>query len=143
MGQRRKAREYALQGLYLYNLKALPLEELTQLTWIEKKLSPEIKEFISTLIKGTLQNIDQLDKVIQKKSTNWDMSRISPVEKAILRISLYALLYLPDIPPKVTINEALELAKKYAGDKSSQFINGILDAICPLPKEIKDSNEDQ
>ena len=128
MGYRRKAREYAVQGLYIYEIKKDPLEKILELPWVEKKTADSTKLFSQDLIKGTIDNLTTIDEQIQRWSKNWDFNRISSVEKAILRISLYALLFLPEIPPKVTIDEAVELGKIFSDEKSGKFINGLLDA---------------
>ncbi len=129
MGHRRKAREYALQGLYMYETVNAPLEQITSLEWVEKEIPDDIREFTIHLIKGSIENLEEIDNLIIRHSKNWKFERLSAVDKAILRLSVYALLRLPDIPMVVTINEGIELGKIYGGESSGQFINGILDAI--------------
>jgi N utilization substance protein B len=80
-------------------------------------------------IKGTWQNLTLCDELISGAIIRWQMSRLSPVDKSILRLSVYHLNFCPDIPPKVVINEAIELGKKFSSEKSSGFINGVLDAV--------------
>ncbi|OHD67515.1 MAG: transcription antitermination factor NusB [Spirochaetes bacterium RBG_16_49_21] len=129
MGHRRKAREYALQGLYMYELSDTPIEELLKLQWVDKKIPDNIREFAVTLINGSVEHMDEIDELIIKHSKNWKFERLSLIDKSILRLSLYAMLYLKDIPVVVTINEGIELGKIYGGESSGQFINGILDAV--------------
>ncbi|MCU0821759.1 MAG: transcription antitermination factor NusB [Spirochaetes bacterium] len=129
MGHRRKAREYALQALYMYETVKCPVDELCALKWVNKEIPEDIRDFTIKLISGCVGNLDFIDKLIVEYARNWDFERIGAVDKAILRISIYTLLYLPDIPGAVAINEGVELGKAFGGDASGQFINGLLDAI--------------
>ncbi len=129
MGHRRKAREYALQGLYMHELSATPVETLARLEWVEGPVPDALREFAINLIEGSISNIGEIDELIIKYSKNWKFERLSAVDKSILRISIYAMLHLKDIPVIVTINEGIELGKIYGGESSGQFINGILDAV--------------
>ena len=129
MGHRRKAREYALQGLYMYETVGTPLEELASLDWVEREIGEDIREFARDLISGSIGHLEEIDDLIRRHSKNWKFERLSAVDKSILRLSVYALMHLPDIPVIVTINEGIELGKMYGGESSGQFINGILDAI--------------
>ncbi|MGV7928782.1 MAG: transcription antitermination factor NusB [Spirochaetota bacterium] len=129
MGHRRKSREYALQGLYMFETVHTPPDELALLGWVDKDISEDIRRFAVSLIDGSLQNMDEIDDLIKTYSKNWKFERLSAVDKSILRLSIFALLHLPDIPSAVTINEGIELGKIYGGESSGQFINGILDAI--------------
>jgi len=129
MGHRRKAREYALQGLYMYEISETPVAELVQLAWVDKPIPENIREFAVALIEGSIEHINEIDELIIRHSKNWKFERLSAVDKSILRISIYAMLYLKDIPLVVTINEGIELGKMYGGEGSGQFINGILDAV--------------
>ena len=129
MGHRRKAREFALQGLYMLEIGKATLEETVELGWIEGNISDNIREFTITLMKGTIENIDKIDEYIKKYSKNWQFERLSTIDKSILRIALYEMLFVQDIPTIVSINEGIELGKIFGGENSSQFINGILDAV--------------
>ena len=129
MGHRRKAREYALQALYMYETVECSSEELCTLGWVDKTIPEDVREFAQTIIHGSIEKIEEIDSLIDDHTKNWDFNRISEVDKAILRISIYTLLFLTDIPDAVTINEGVELAKTYGGETSRQFINGVLDAI--------------
>lgn len=106
-----------------------PADELARLEWVDKDISEDIRQFAVTLIDGSLRNMDEIDELIKTYSKNWKFERLSAVDKSILRLSIYALIHLPDIPSAVTINEGIELGKIYGGESSGQFINGILDAI--------------
>lgn len=129
MGHRRKSREIALQGLYMFDTVEKSPEELKKLAWIEDEVSQEIADFAKQLISGTISNIAEIDALIVKHAKNWKFERIAAIDKSILRMSIYALVYLKTIPVAVTINEAIELGKIYGGENSAQFINGILDAV--------------
>lgn len=129
MGHRRKAREYAMQALYMYETVRTPVQELVALQWVDKEIPDDIRDFAITLIEGTIANLESIDGLIRQYSKNWKFERINPVDKSILRISIYALLYLDSIPHAVTIDEGIELGKIYGSENSGQFINGILDAI--------------
>lgn len=129
MGQRRKAREYALQGIYMHEVANTPTEDVVKFDWTDVDLSDEIREFASKLVKGTLERINQIDDVIRKHSKNWTPERLSAIDRSILRLAIYEMIYLDDIPEVVTINESIELGKTFGGENSGQFINGILDAV--------------
>jgi N utilization substance protein B len=129
MGHRRKAREYALQGLYMYEISETPVGELVKLEWVDKLIPENIRDFAVTLIEGSIEHINEIDELITRHSKNWKFERLDAVDKSILRISIFAMLYLKDIPMVVTINEGIELGKIYGGESSGQFINGILDAV--------------
>ncbi|HVY55007.1 MAG TPA: transcription antitermination factor NusB [Thermodesulfobacteriota bacterium] len=137
MGIRRRARELALQFLYQYDAltessgEPLRPEEQLTLFW-ERSDSPvpeETKEFSSVLILGACKNLPHIDDIISRFSEHWRLSRMSKIDRNILRLSIYELMYLSDIPPAVTINEAVELGKRFGTEESGSFINGILDKI--------------
>ena len=129
MGRRRQSRETALQLLYALDITRVRVREVLRAGWVEKMLSPEIRDFTTTLIMGVLEQRDEIDAIIQECSTNWSLERIGLVERNILRFAIYELCFLPDIPPNVTINEAVEVAKKYGTEEAPAFINGILDRV--------------
>ena len=128
--KRRKAREYALQMLFqldfterAYNDKAL--EEF----WSGKKEQSDIKEFAMDLVKGTRNNLDKIDAMIETFTDNWLLKRMAAVDRNILRFAAYEILFRKDIPSAVTINEALEIAKKYSSIEAAAFLNGVLDRL--------------
>ena len=129
MGHRRKAREYALQGLYMYETVGTPQDQIISFDWVEREMPEDIREFAEKLIIGAIEHLDEVDQLIEKHSKNWKIERLDNVDKSILRISVYAILHLTDIPVVVTINEGIELGKLYGGENSGQFINGVLNAI--------------
>lgn len=115
----------------LYQLDVQGPDVLDQLVQFFRESDAD--EFIQTLAsewsKGTWENLKQCDKLITDSTIKWQFTRLSPVDKSILRLSVYQLKFCTDIPPKVVINEAIELAKKYSTDKSPAFVNGVLDAV--------------
>lgn len=97
--------------------------------WEAHPVSPDSKQFAETLFAGVVERQRELDRVIGARATNWKVSRMPIVDRNILRAALYEMLWLPDVPAKVTVNEAIELAKKFADDEAKSFINGVLDKI--------------
>jgi transcription antitermination protein NusB len=145
MGHRHKAREFALQALYMYETVNSSPEDLLSLKWLNKEIPEEIRKFAVSIIAGSIKNIEYIDNLIKKYSRNWKFERLDNIDKSILRLSIYSLLFLQDIPSSVAINEGVELGKVYGGENSSQFINGVLDTIkekeLNLDKEGKLSGE--
>jgi N utilization substance protein B len=127
--RRRKSREFALQVLFQLNITKQ--EAITALTQFQEHFSPdgEVDEFLKRLVLGVLEHLQELDRLIEKYSENWRLDRINIIERNILRMALFELLYCEEIPPKVTINEAIDLGKRYGSEDSGGFINGILDGI--------------
>lgn len=144
MGTRRRSRELALQFLYQFDTlseasdgspaapgKGASLDEELTLFWEGHgdRIHGDMKDFASTLIRGTCGNLSHIDGIITRYSENWRLSRMSKIDRNILRVALYELVYLSGIPPAVTINEAVELGKRFGTEESGSFINGILDKI--------------
>lgn len=129
MGRRRKSREFALQVLYQLNITKQDV--ITALTQFQEHFlsNGEADEFLKRLVLGVLEHCQELDRLIEQYSENWHLDRINIVERNILRMALFELLYCEEIPPKVTINEAIDLGKRYGSEDSGSFINGILDRI--------------
>ena len=150
MHKRRKAREVALQILYGLDTQDGKLAETIALFWnnfdnTSDEMSEEVRKFADELVEGTWKNLEKIDDLISSNSENWTIGRMSRVDKSILRMAVYELLFCPDIPPKVTLNEAIDLGKIYGSENSGAFINGILDALFEkaelhVPK-LQDSNE--
>lgn len=126
--KRRLVREKVLQYLYAHEMNRDKLDELKTNLLIEIKDEPD-RLFADDLINKTIINRKELDNRIIEKVTNWEMSRIALIDRILLRMGIIELLYFPDIPPKVTINEVIEIAKIYSTSGSGKFINGILDSI--------------
>lgn len=133
---RRKSRELALQTIYAYNMQ-MDGEELQKVSIDEIKknlifglnVKKSVAEYAEKIVDITLANKKTINKQIIKTSDNWDIDRISHVDKALLYIAIAEMLNCPDVPVKVVINEAIELARSYSSDESIPFINGILDSI--------------
>ncbi len=130
MGKRRKSRELALQLLYQLDLQgeSNPEPYLDEF-WQRHPVDGEVREFAEFLVRGTKLHQGKIDEVIAQYAENWELERMAVVDRNILREGVFELLWMADVPPKVTINEALEVAKKFSTQESSRFINGILDRI--------------
>ncbi len=132
--KRRIVREKVLQILYAYEMNKESLQPLS--LEILKDVTDETdRNFAQELIRKVLSNIEDLDERIIQRVTNWEMNRIALIDKILLRIGICELLHFPDIPPKVSINESIEIAKDYSTAGSAKFINGILDAILAEEKK--------
>ena len=129
MKNRRKARELTLQILYQMDIKETPVEEALNITFSRYRFRPEVKEFAERLIRGTSQLLLPIDFLIKKYAKNWTLERMATVDRNILRFTIYELLFLENVPPIVSINEAVEIAKRYGTIDSGKFVNGILDKI--------------
>jgi N utilization substance protein B len=130
MGSRRKARECALQVLYQIDISGAAPEDALNSFWQNFEYAPDIAEFAANLVRGVILHRDAIDHLIQDSSRNWKLDRMARVDRNILRMAVFELLHRPEIPKKVTLNEAIEIAKRYGSEDSSAFINGILDHIC-------------
>jgi len=138
--KRRIVREKVLQILYAYEMNKESLQPLS--LEILKDVADETdKAFAQELIRKVLANIEDLDERINQRVTNWEMNRIALIDKILLRIGICELLHFPDIPPKVSINESIEIAKDYSTAGSAKFINGILDAILAEEKKVGKLNK--
>jgi len=132
---RRKGREIALQILYQCDWNTIEDIDKVIMEYATGLASEGIPEddpalaFGRTRLQGVLTHKAEIDSILKKNAKHWRLDRMASVDKNILRIGAFELCYCPDIPPKVAINEALELAKKFCGGESSAFVNGILDAI--------------
>ena len=126
---RRKSRESALQVLYQLNITKQDVT--TALARFQEHFlaNEEADDFLKQLVLGVLENLPQLDRLIEQYSENWRLDRINTIDRNILRMALFELLYCKEIPPKVTINEAIDLGKRFGSEDSGSFINGILDRI--------------
>jgi transcription antitermination protein NusB len=154
MGKRREARERAVQFLFEHDLNppedlqaalnqfwesqraAAIAEEKGVATWGQPvELPPPttdeaaVRLFAEPLIRGTLEHRDELDEIIKKHAKNWELHRIAAVDRNILRLAMYEMLHREDIPPVVSINEAVDIAKKFSTQDSGKFVNGILDKV--------------
>jgi N utilization substance protein B len=145
IGHRRQGRELAIKILYCFEQGKGSMDAVLELFWNNFRFSndvlgdtlddinvpvvPETREFAETLARGFYQHREQIDRVIDEFSTNWSLGRIAKVDLAILRMSSYELLYLPEVPINVVINEAVEIGKRYGTADTPSFVNGLLDKI--------------
>ncbi len=125
---RRTLREKSLQILYAYEMNREGLTDQTNLILSDVD-QPVDREFSIGLVNKVIANTEMLDNRIKERVTNWEMDRIALIDKLLLRLGITELMFFPDIPPKVSINEVIEIAKDYSTTNSGKFINGILDAI--------------
>ncbi len=141
MGTRRKAREVALQVLFQIDVSKVDVHEAIELFWNNFEAPESVRGFSTQLIEGARERLKEIDEFIKSCSDNWSLTRMSSVDRNILRLAVYELVYCKDIPPKVTINEAIDLGKFYGSENSGSFINGILDALyTKLRQEDEDKN---
>jgi transcription antitermination factor NusB len=129
MGKRRRSRELAIKVLFHLEFSRDDPALAFDLISDNFGAAEEIKAFSKELVEGVYAHIRELDELLSKASQHWRLERIAKVDRTILRMALYELLYRDDIPPKVTINEAVDLGKKFCSEESGAFINGILDKI--------------
>jgi N utilization substance protein B len=127
--RRRIIREKVVQALYAFEIGGDPVEHVVETILIGLKNNPAAYEFARKLVVQTITHIPDIDTVIREKVTNWDFKRIAVLDRLILRMGICELLYFKEIPPKVSMNEAIELAKLFSTQRSGQFVNGVLDAV--------------
>lgn len=129
MGARRKARELALQMLFQFDMSGNGPDQIIDTFEELQKSKPNTREFATRVFRGTVTNVSEIDDMIQNQAENWRLSRMAAVDRNIIRMSVYEFMHEPETPKLVIIDEAIEIAKKFGTQKSSQFINGILDGI--------------
>lgn len=149
MGNRRKARELALQGLYalefgtprihdvvreMRRLAAEPPTEDEDLATLVRTDEGDALDFAERIVRGVAEHMGEIDALLAECSTNWKVARMAMVDRNILRLATYELRWVQDIPPKVTLNEAIEIAKRYGTGDSGSFINGILDRVAAVTR---------
>ncbi len=135
MGYRRKSREYALQMLYQYDVSHQSAG-LAEGFWADKEVPENIMEFADSIVDGVIENLDMIDDKIRSSASNWSIDRMAVVDRNILRMSVFELFYIKDIPVKVTLNEAIEIAKRFGEEESGSFVTGILDRIVRDHQEL-------
>jgi N utilization substance protein B len=130
MRKRSQARECALKVLYQLEMTHTDVGKSLELFWEqESEHDQEVRQFASDMVKGIWTNLSAIDEKVSSYATNWQLNRMAVIDRNVLRMGLYELKYTQGIPPKVAINEAVELAKKYGDMESGKFVNGILDRI--------------
>ncbi|MFQ5720942.1 MAG: transcription antitermination factor NusB [Candidatus Aminicenantales bacterium] len=139
MGKRRKAREATLQILFQLDFNSSELTQTINHYWQDRKAFPGIREYSQWLVEGIISNQKEIDRIIQSFSKHWRLSRMAVVDRNILRMAVFELLYEKNVAPAIIINEAIEIAKKYSGQEAAVFINGILDAISKKLDSVKET----
>ena len=129
MGNRRRSRELAMQALFYVDMRQNKSEEILDLYLQSFTPSKKVLPFFLELVNGVIREKDRIDTMIERFSSNWKMSRMSCVDRNIMRIAVYEMFYCSDIPLKVSINEAIDVGKKFGTEESGAFINGILDSV--------------
>lgn len=136
--KRRTIREKVLQVLYAYEISKEPITQIIDYILSDLQDHKTDFDFAKQIIYMVIQHQDELDEIIKTKVANWEFNRIAIIDKFLLRMGICELIYFEEIPPKVTINEAIEIAKNYSTEKSSKFVNGVLDSVYEqLVKENK------
>ena len=133
MGGRRRGRIIAVQSLYRHDLSGSGLDELFDFSWLDGEraaaIADETVQFARLLIQGTLENLETVDAAVRRHLEHWDFTRLQRVDLALLRVSVYCLLFQQEIPASVTIDEAVDIARAFGGADSWRFVNGVLDAV--------------
>jgi N utilization substance protein B len=129
MGPRRKAREYALQMLFQWDITKDSIEQIIATFWDNHEELPSTVEFANTLARRTIEHVEAIDPLIVRHAEHWRLDRMATVDRNLLRLATQEFLYDRETPKSVIINEALEIARRFSAHESPQFINGILDSI--------------
>ncbi len=135
MGNRRKGREAALQLLFLHDLSGAYTERVVANFWEENSADSETRDFAQRLVTGALENLGAIDETVGRLSSHWKLHRMAAVDRNVLRLAVFELCHCPDIPVKVSLNEAIEIAKKFGSEESGAFVNGILDQVAKTVKK--------
>jgi N utilization substance protein B len=135
MGPRRRARECALQILFQLEFNPAEPQDLIRVYWEHQKASKEAREYGTWIVRTILEHGGPIDGAIQAASKNWRLARMAVVDRNILRIAVCELLYEPALVPAIVMDEAIEIAKRYSGEQSAVFVNGVLDAVVRRLKE--------
>ncbi len=135
--RRRITREKVLQVLYAYEISKEPIALIIEANLHDLKSEKEDFEFAQKLIYEVISHQEELEGYVKRKVAHWEFNRIAIIDKILIIIGICELIYFPDIPPKVTINEAIEVAKNFSTERSGEFVNGVLDSIL---EDLKTSN---
>ena len=127
MGMRHEARVWAVQFLFQRDFNRGDVKEALEVFWKEVEASPKGKKFAEQIVYGVEDNLKAIDTALLKCTEHWDLHRMGAVDRNVMRVALYEMLYCPDIPPVVSINEAVEVAKDLSSYESGRFVNGVLD----------------
>ncbi|MBO8142629.1 MAG: transcription antitermination factor NusB [Firmicutes bacterium] len=134
---RRLARELALKALFAVDLGRIKLDRILEYLLAETALPPKDAQFARDLAAGTLAHLEECDRLISRQAVGWTIDRMATIDRNILRMALYEIQYRDDIPESVTVNEAVELAKRYGDAESGKFVNGILGEIVRARASLK------
>lgn len=135
--KRRKAREHALQILFQLDIKQeKPSAAILKRFWAEFPVDDEVRAFAEEIVKGTYKHLAEINAIIRQCAKNWSLDRMAVVDRNVLRMAVYEVLHRMDIPTSVTINEAIEIARKYGTDESGAFVNGILDSVARVSGKL-------
>src|SRR5215472_5073678 len=129
MSTRRKAREFALQMLFQWDITRDDIEAIAASFWENNEESPAVRDFAGQLVRRTIDHVEEIDALVQRHTEHWRLDRMAVVDRNILRLATQEFLYDKDTPKTVVINEAIEIARRFSAQESPQFINGILDSI--------------
>ena len=129
MGNRHKAREFSLQLLFAIDFNQQDVYETLKMFWADLSVPEEVRTFSDELVLGVRSQLEKIDDMLAKYSENWTIDRMTGVDRNILRMAIFELLFRSEIPKNVTINEAVEIGKKFGSEDSGAFVNGILDRI--------------
>jgi transcription antitermination factor NusB len=129
MRKRTIARECVLKILYQIEVKKDDPQEVIRQYWEDNPVDEEVSSFADRIVSGTLAHLAEIDTIVSRHTDNWDLARMAILDRNILRFGAYEILFEEDIPPKVTINEAVNIAKKFSQEDSGKFVNGVLDHI--------------
>ena len=145
MATRRESRMWASQILYQLDFNPVEISEAFQEFWKDKETDDRSKSFTESLVNGVRGNLDEIDRQLEGYAENWTLKRMAGCDRNIMRICMYEMVYLDDVPPVVAINEAVDLAKDFGTDDSGRFVNGILDRArkdLDRPARTVESGED-
>jgi len=128
---RRQAREWAVQFLFQTEFNSGELEAALAVFWNDEEKKPQERDrtYVDEVVRGVIEKQREIDRTISKYTDNWDVDRLGVLDRVVLRVATYEMLFRNDIPPVVSINEAVEIAKAYSGKESGRFVNGVLDRI--------------
>ena len=126
---RRQAREIAFKVLFQADVGRNPWQEILPRTMAEVDLPEKSREFLAASVQGTVSHLKEIDAVIARYAVDWPLERMANTDRNVLRLAVHELLFMPEIPVGVTVNEAVELAKRYGDEESGRFVNGILGSV--------------
>jgi N utilization substance protein B len=129
MGSRRKSREFAMQMLYQWEICGYTPAQVQASFFANNRAAAEVEAYARDLFEGAVNDLDRLDGLVRERAENWRLERMAAVDRNILRVALCELLHHPETPPVAVINEALEIARRFSGEGSVEFVNGVLDGI--------------